>query len=256
MLAVGKSCAETDALIRRSVLPLFLAGIVLTVLVALFTYLYTRKFMSSLLQIRGFLKEVSHGNLNAKLSSSVLDRRDELGEMAHSALTMQQSLRTLVDQDALTLLANRRSGDRRLRQLVNDRSAGRKPFCIALGDIDFFKKINDTYGHECGDVVLKNLASILRRHMYNRGFAARWGGEEFLLVYENTSLEDAYPLVEALLKEIRGTEILYGGRPVKMTMTFGMASCTSSDLSGLLRDADHNLYQGKADGRDRIVADL
>jgi diguanylate cyclase (GGDEF)-like protein len=253
MLAIGKSADTVDAAIRLAILPLVFAGIALTILVALCTFLYTKKFSSSLEQIRGFLKEVSHGNLNTKLSPSVLDRRDELGEMAHSALTMQQSLRTLVDQDALTLLPNRRSGEKRLRQLAADSSAGSVPFCAAIGDIDFFKRINDTYGHECGDVVLRNIASILRSHMYNKGFAARWGGEEFLLVYENASMEDAHTQLEALVEEIRSTETHYGGQAIKVTMTFGLAAGSSSDTTVLLREADARLYQGKNAGRDRIV---
>ena len=253
MLFVGKESRAVDASVQKSIRPLMIADILLVVLVSLFTFLYTRQFASALLQIHIFLKKVSTGDLNARLSSSVLGRRDELGETAQSALTMQHSLRVLVEQDALTALANRRSGDKRLRKLVNDSYSREIPFCVSIGDIDFFKKVNDTYGHECGDAVLKNVAAKLRTHMHSKGFAARWGGEEFLLVFENTDLPEACRALETLLQDIREMETAYEDEIIKVTMTFGITRGCTSDVTQLLRIADEKLYEGKTAGRNRIV---
>lgn len=253
MLFVGKPSAAVDASIRKSIIPLIIADILLAVLVSLFTSFYIKKFASSLLQIHSFLKQVSTGDLNARLPSSVVNRHDELGEIAHSALNMQRSLHILVEQDALTALSNRRSGDRQLRQLVADSYAKGIPFCVAIGDIDFFKKVNDTYGHECGDVVLQNIAAKLQLHMRGKGFAARWGGEEFLLVFENAELAEAKELLEKLLEDIRSTETPYEEHIIRVNMTFGLTQGFTSDVTKLLRNADEKLYEGKTTGRNKIV---
>ena len=254
MLFVGKPTAEVDALVRRSLYPLLIVDIILMILTSLLTFRYTKSFVSVLMQIHSFLREVSTGNLNAKLSSSVLGRNDELGEIGQSALTMQRSLYTLVEKDALTDLHNRRSGEKKLRQVMEASDAKGTPFCIAIGDIDFFKKINDTYGHECGDLVLQNLSSVMRRHMHMIGTAVRWGGEEFLLIFENMDLDAALESLEQLMNSIRDTECLYEEQPIKVTMTFGIVPGDTKDAGKSLRVADEKLYAGKAGGRNRIVS--
>lgn len=254
MLFVGKPTAEVDAFVRRSLYPLLIADIILVILTSLITFLYTKKFAAVLLQIHSFLREVSTGNLNAKLSSSVLGRNDELGEIGQSALTMQRSLYTLVEQDALTSLCNRRSGDKKLRQTMETSAAKSVPFCVAIGDIDFFKRINDTYGHECGDLVLQTIASIMRSHMHRIGTVARWGGEEFLLIFENMGLDTALESLDQLMNAIRAAECQYEGQTIKVTMTFGIVAGDTNDARTNLRIADEKLYAGKTGGRNRIVS--
>lgn len=253
MLCVSKPSAKVDAAIQKSIQPLVLADILLVVAVTFLTFFYTKRFASALLHIHSFLKEVSTGDLNVRLSSSVLNRSDELGEIAHSALNMQQSLHLLIEQDALTHLANRRSGDKKLRQLVAEARKNNSPFCISIGDIDFFKKVNDTYGHECGDKVLQNVAACLRKRMRGKGFAARWGGEEFLLVFENSTMDDAYALLTLLLEDIRNMETKYDDCTIQVTMTFGLAFGETHDVTQLLRNADQKLYEGKTTGRNKIT---
>lgn len=253
MLFVGKPTTEVDDSIQRAIYPLMAADIILVVITSIFTFFYTRKIVAALLQIHGFLGEVSKGDLNANLSPSVLKRHDELGEIAHSALNMQRSLHTLVEQDALTSLANRRSGDRQLRQIVENSAANGRAFCVAIGDIDLFKKVNDTYGHECGDMVLKNISNKLRLHMHGNGTAVRWGGEEFLLVFEGMNLAQSSQLLEEILSDIRSMESEYNGHIIKVTMTFGLAPGNTNDVTALLRTADEKLYKGKTMGRNRIV---
>lgn len=253
MLFVGKPTAEVDDSVFESIRPLMIADIVLALVIGLFIFLYTQTIVSALLQIHRFLGQIAKGNLDAVISPSVLKRNDELGEIAHSALDMQRSLHTLIEQDTLTSLANRRSANNKLQQTVAEAKAQGHDFCIALGDIDFFKKVNDTYGHDCGDLVLKNVASKLKEHMKGYGMAARWGGEEFLLIFEHSEEDRAFRILTSLLDDIRSMESEYGGQSVKVTMTFGLTAGYTDNLTELLCAADHNLYIGKESGRNRIV---
>lgn len=253
MLFVGKPTAEVDASVRASIYPLMIADLIFMIVVSFLIFLYTRGFTSSLLQIHGFLKEVSSGNLNASLPSEVLRRNDELSEIAHSALNMQRSLHNLVEQDALTSLANRRSGDKQLKQIMKSAATDGTSFCIALGDIDDFKKVNDTYGHDCGDLVLKSIAEIFRRRMRGNGFAARWGGEEFLLIFENMNLMQAKLLLKEILDDIRSMECKYDDLFICVTMTFGLTQGNTENVTELLRTADDRLYKGKSSGKNQVV---
>lgn len=253
MLFVGKPTAEVDASVRASIYPLVIADLIFMVVVSFFIFLYTRRFTSALLQIRGFLKEVSMGNMDASLSAEVLRRNDELSEIARSAQNMQRSLHNLVEQDALTSLANRRSGDQHLRQLMKNAAADGTSFCVALGDIDNFKRVNDTYGHDCGDLVLKQVADIFRRRMRGNGFAARWGGEEFLLIFENMDLTRAKLLLKEILDDIRSAECKYDDVSVCVTMTFGLTQGSTENVTELLRTVDDRLYMGKNSGKNQVV---
>lgn len=101
-----------------------------------------------------FLETIAKGELYAEFDADVLERKDELGEMGRYLIKMQKSLQELVEQDILTGLYNRRSGENLLRQTCENYRKDGIPFCVAIGDIDHFKRVNDTYGHECGDVAL------------------------------------------------------------------------------------------------------
>lgn len=254
MLFIGKSSAAVSQSIQRYVYPLTWLIIGFVALVAVCIYFYTRRFVAVLLHIHSFLSEVASGNLNATLDHSVTKRSDELGDIGRCALSMQRSLRTMIEQDALTELYNRRSGEKKLRQIFEEAQSSRHSFALAIGDIDFFKKINDTYGHECGDAVLKNVSALLKQHMWRRGFAARWGGEEFLLVFENVDLAEARKQLELLMDKIHELDTLYEGQHVKINMTFGLVCESDKDVHTLLKEADEKLYIGKTNGRNQVVS--
>ncbi len=253
MLFVGKPSDVINDKIMQSIYPLLIADFCVMIVIALFIFLYTHGFGTSLLKIRTFLGEISTGNLNASLDGSVLLRNDEFGDIGRSALSMQSSLRHMVEQDTLTELFNRRSANRKLQQVISRSETSEMPFCLAIGDIDFFKKINDTYGHDCGDVVLKEVAKTLRKHMRTNGFVARWGGEEFLLVFDHSNTETAYNSLCDLLDSVRALRIPYGEHIIQLTMTFGLSSCDNKDVEVLFKQADDKLYDGKSGGRNRVV---
>ena len=254
MLFVGRPSETVSLSIQNYVYPLTWLIIGFVALVSVCIYFYTRRFVAVLLHIHSFLSEVASGNLNATLDHSVTKRSDELGDIGRCALSMQRSLRTMIEQDALTELYNRRSGEKRLRQIFEEARSSRLSFALVIGDIDFFKRVNDTYGHECGDAVLKNVSALLKQHMWRRGFAARWGGEEFLLVFENVDLAEARKQLELLMDKIHELDTLYEGQHVKVNMTFGLVCESDKDIHTLLKEADAKLYIGKTNGRNQVVS--
>lgn len=253
IMFVGKPAAEVNSQVNRALSPIVIVGILTLVLVCLFSIYYATTFLRALYGLKTFFSKVATGNLSEELAPAVLKRGDELTELGRSALAMQNSLRNLVERDTLTELYNRRSGGHHLIHSMEKAKSKGTPFTLVIGDIDFFKKVNDTYGHPCGDLVLKNVALLLREHMKDKGYAIRWGGEEFLLVYENSHLKEAYELLSTLLEDIRNTCIQSDKHQIYITMTFGMACDSSKDLKELLKDADDRLYYGKNNGRNQIV---
>ena len=254
MLFVGRPSETVSLSIQNYVYPLTWLIIGFVALVSVCIYFYTRRFVAVLLHIHSFLSEVASGNLNATLDHSVTKRSDELGDIGRCALSMQRSLRTMIEQDALTELYNRRSGDKKLRQIFEEARSSRHSFALAIGDIDFFKKVNDTYGHECGDAVLKNVSALLKLQMWRRGCAARWGGADVLLVCESVELTEARKQLELLMDKIHELDTLYEGQHVKVNMTFGLICDPDKDIHALLKEADEKLYIGKTNGRNQVVS--
>lgn len=254
MLFVGTPSSSVNNSILKSLYPLLFLVILVMAVIAACLYFYTRKFVMDLLKIRSFLTEISNGNLNTELDTSILNRSDEFGDIGRSALSMQRSLRHMIESDPLTELFNRRYAHRKLEHILTKSNNQNTSFALAIGDIDFFKHVNDTYGHECGDLVLKKVAVLFREHMHSYGFASRWGGEEFLLVFDRMTPEDAYKSLSELLEKLRDLEINYNDTTIKITMTFGMvAGRCDTNIQQLLKEADDKLYQGKNAGRNQIV---
>ncbi len=169
---------------------------------------------------------------------------------------MESELYDMANKDHLTGLHNRRQMIHILKSLVEDSS--QEKFAIAMLDADYFKKINDTYGHDAGDEVLKALAKILNdeqagNEMFQPG---RWGGEEFLICLGDYSgeKEQIKEYFETLRKRISENVIVYGEHHIKVTVTIGLAFYESDKtLHELLKEADEKLYAGKESGRNRVV---
>lgn len=253
MIFVGKPSEEVEQMVFQAVSPIIVLEIVIMLVICCITIRFSRRLVSAIRKIEVFLEKVSGGNLHEEFDSAVLERTDELGEMGRYLIRMQASLRGLVEQDMLTGLHNRRSGEKLLRQVHDNYVSEQTPFCVAIGDIDYFKKVNDTYGHECGDVVLAKLASLLNVHMRGRGFAVRWGGEEFLLVYRDMHLNTAVTCIQEMMREIRNLRIQYEDLWIDVTMTFGLVEGSGEKVEHIIRDADEKLYEGKNSGRNKLI---
>lgn len=253
MIFLGKPSAEVERLVFRSIIPIIVLGILVMLAVCFVTIRFSSKLVVAIRKTEMFVETIANGELHAELDAEVLERKDELGDMGHYLIRMQKSLRELVEQDILTGLYNRRSGEKLLKQTCENYRKEGVPFCVAIGDIDHFKKVNDTYGHECGDVTLAKISEWIKEHMQGRGFVARWGGEEILLVYDNMRLNTAVSCLKELMEEIRAQRIEYGNTVFGITMTFGLTEGNEGKVEHIVRDADTMLYEGKNSGRDRIV---
>lgn len=176
-------------------------------------------------------------------------------EMEKKLVLYNEKLHKLASLDPLTGLLNRRSMKAFLEKSEKEcRNGIIENLSIAIGDIDFFKKVNDTYGHECGDQVLKKLADIFRESVAGRGTISRWGGEEFLFVFSNINGDEALIILDEMRKRLKRTEIPYNDEIVKVTMTFGLSEFDfQRGIDFSINEADTKLYQGKESGRNKIV---
>ena len=158
-------------------------------------------------------------------------------------------LQDQANTDALTGLYNRRKAMQYLEQILTPSNHDFISICIC--DIDFFKKVNDNYGHDVGDIVLQNLADIMTTTLNKNILAARWGGEEFLLVFTGYNGDEAYAELESLRNSIKSKS---KEQTFSITMTFGLAEYDfNSDIDTVIKEADEKLYMGKENGRDQIV---
>lgn len=154
--------------------------------------------------------------------------------------------------DILTGLFNRRRGMEYLEEL--SRKSADVGFSLCICDIDFFKKVNDKYGHDVGDEVLIKISEVFRKEIQKGNFAARWGGEEFLLLFPACNGDDALIELEKIRREIKDLRIQAAGEAFGITMTFGLAEFDFyQGLKATLKEADEKLYNGKEQGRDRII---
>ena len=162
--------------------------------------------------------------------------------------------------DRLTTLANRRGFDQALEDLTAEARIGQTPLCLIIADIDFFKKFNDTHGHQVGDQVLRLVGRTLDDGTKGRDFAARYGGEEFAIILPDTPLEGASTLAEHLRKTLETRKLARKGSSEgfgAITMSFGVTQYTTGEtLEALVGRADKLLYKAKELGRNRVVASL
>lgn len=169
---------------------------------------------------------------------------------------VQASLQAAV-VDTLTGLHNRRYFDSNAAAALDQAANRGKPFCLMALDIDHFKRINDSYGHEAGDQILKAFASRIRRVVRGRDMICRTGGEEFVIVMPETSIEIAKKVAERVRRTIEADLFTYAPdtAPIPVTTSVGLADRRLGDtLDSLLKRADTALYQSKQDGRNRVTA--
>ena len=258
MIFVAQPSANVEKLIRNSIMPMVVIAILVMILVAFVTIHYTTGLVDTIKKIETYMANIAKGHLHDALDYEVLKRDDELGEMGRNAVRMQKSLRELVEEDTLTGLNNRRCGEKKLHQTYEDYAKRGISYCVALGDIDFFKRVNDTYGHDCGDVVLTEIAKRLKYFMRGKGYAVRWGGEEFLLVFPEFHIDEAEEVMNEFIHELDAHSVSYKEETeVHITMTFGIVEAGEqfANIDSMVSGADRRLYIGKQNGRNQIVAE-
>lgn len=159
----------------------------------------------------------------------------------------------LVNYDTLTHLLNRRKLLRYVNNAIERANTKNEPFCLLLFDLDDFKQINDTYGHDCGDEVLKMAARVIFKGVKSKDYVFRWGGEEILVLLK-TNYEMSMKIAERIRAEIAYQTIDYNEHQIKITATVGVAPyIPETTPEKLFATADKNLYTGKRNGKNRVV---
>ncbi len=185
-----------------------------------------------------------------------VNTKDEIGELYSSFEAMRQKVKLLTTTDALTGVLNRRFFMINLEKEYERLKRSGGDLCCLMLDIDNFKKVNDTWGHQCGDAVLIRLGSLMMGIGRTYDILARYGGEEFIIALPHTSLEDARIFAERLRKSVEGHTIVFDNTKLSVTISMGI-SCFSNLASDtpdlLIKRADSALYTAKRTGKNKVV---
>jgi diguanylate cyclase len=174
----------------------------------------------------------------------------------HGSITVERDTRKMAHTDPLTGLWNRRKMYELLQDHAKAFNIGRVQFALIMADIDHFKRINDTYGHDTGDLVLQHVTAILKENLREHDHIGRWGGEEFLILLGGADEQGALAAIDHLQTALRGTPLKHGEHVLTLTITFGVytfgnEACANIDIA--LKSADEALYAGKNRGRNCVV---
>jgi diguanylate cyclase (GGDEF)-like protein/PAS domain S-box-containing protein len=176
--------------------------------------------------------------------------------LALANLKLREVLRHQSVRDPLTGLFNRRYMEETLDRELSRASRRNEAVAVAMCDLDHFKQFNDTFGHEAGDLVLREVAATLQKNVRQGDIVCRFGGEELVLIFPEATAEIATERAEFLREQVKALALSYRGRTLgKITISIGIAMYPEDGVSfeGLIRASDQALYRAKADGRDRVV---
>lgn len=253
MVGVCRKATDIEKNIRMAVRPILLLSIAAIFVIGAISISYTRILTKRIRILQQFMKKLTKDDFEAEMPAGLLKVEDEIGDLARSGKKMQESIRRQVEYDEMTQLYNRRYGDKNLLKMKAQMQISGIKYCVAIGDIDFFKKVNDNYGHEAGDEVLIHVARVLKKQLLANGFVCRWGGEEFLIVIESHTIEQAEHILQSILDTLRNQTITYQEQQIRVTMSMGLVSVKAEDeIDDILRCADQKLYEAKENGRDQI----
>ena len=173
-------------------------------------------------------------------------------------LTLSAAIKKLIqdsETDSLTGLFNRRTFMKKVENEAMCFKRNKKPFSLLFADIDFFKKINDTYGHAAGDEILIYISNILNTEKREIDQVARWGGEEFLILLPETNLEGAILQGNKVRELISAKPIIHEGQEIQITMSFGVSEYSKdTNIEKTIDQADQRLYLAKNSGRNKVVS--
>ena len=180
--------------------------------------------------------------------------RGRLKRQKEELTSAVDTIRTMATMDELTALANRRHMNEVLGTEERRKDAPARRVCIALLDLDFFKAINDRYGHAGGDAVLRSFAAAARSQLRAGDVLARWGGEEFLLMLPDTDLDAAAAVVQRMADQVGASSIKELDRALTITFSAGVVErCAEEPFADTISRADRAMYLAKTSGRNRIV---
>jgi len=204
------------------------------------------------------LQHAAHDNLPVEKEDISIKEFDLLAhtmnEQLEKRLELQHKLEQLAQKDPLTDLYNRRRMDELLNLEISRVKRNNNQFSLVLCDIDHFKQVNDTYGHETGDKVIIAVADILKQSLRQQDFVCRWGGEEFLIALPDTNINQAVTVAEKIRASCERCIVSNSNNNVNFTLTFGIdVFDNTKDIKATIAAADTALYEGKQTGRNMVV---
>lgn len=206
------------------------------------------------LAMSGFVQRVAMLDMSLAIDIYHQVEVEELVDSLRSVADERKQLVAAVQQDALTRLASRRHALERLQEYLARASTGQQPLSIAMADLDHFKAVNDRLGHLIGDRVLQDVANRILTSVRGRDLVGRYGGEEFLLLFPDTSLEVAGQVAERIREHVAATPVHLPEATVPVTLSLGLGAYRVGDSAkSLLERADQALYTAKHSGRNRVV---
>ena len=214
-------------------------------------------FRERMNRLRLFCKLVEDGDLHPVLDLGVDKRPDDLTLLALSFDAMRERLGEQIGTDPLTGCLNRRALETRLRAELRQAKRRANTLAILAIDLDHFKEINDTHGHPLGDLVLTDLAGIMRMTARDTDAVARLGGDEFIIVLPDTGWEGALIFAERVRRRVDEHTFQSPKASMRLTISVGVALARGTDAispAGLLQEADQSLYKAKSAGRNRVFA--
>ena len=178
----------------------------------------------------------------------------EVAYMRRQLIGENVKLEDMASFDPLTGLYNRRSIEEHLKKIMKENYYVDQSFSVIMCDLDDFKKVNDTYGHEAGDLVLRTAAQKMQSQVRDGDVIGRWGGEEFLIIL-NSNKAVSSQIAERIRDSIDNCVVKYKSRTIKISMTLGVAAYHSGiDAKSLVDAADKKLYRGKTNGKNQVVS--
>lgn len=229
--------------------------ILVVLMIALIVLTYSSQLATRLTSIKEYLGTlVDDTNTEATMDDEMLERSDEIGDLARYAVKVGGQLRSIMGKDPLTGLYNRRSGRHFLDDLRDEYLENGTEYTLVMCDIDHFKNVNDTYGHDAGDKVLKGFSKIVSDTcaLYPGSFAIRWGGEEILMGFK-LSKTLTVEAIEKIKGRLNVMKFETEKERFSISATFGVASCRpNTEIHDVIVAADEKLYVGKENGRNRI----
>lgn len=248
-----------NTLLRLKNITLLMVAILLTI-VGIAAFFVSYSILSPLKLLTNGAIQVAKGDFSVKIP---VKKQDELGstisifnDMVEKVYQYNIQLEKLSTVDSLTGLFNRGHIMDVFAMHIKRYDRNQAPFSILMVDLDFFKKINDSYGHTTGDAVLVEMGKIFSTILRSIDAAGRYGGEEFLIILDNTPAWQAEKTAERIRKAVEHSEILMDGKKIKVTVSIGIATINHiKDAKGnnLINKADKALYQAKREGRNCVV---
>ena len=191
------------------------------------------------------------------LGEEMYRSKERISELQEKVRVLESALhreRKKSSTDTLTKLPNRRGIDDSLAKMEAAFKRYKDNYSVVIFDLDHFKSVNDTYGHDAGDMILASFAKQLRRYSRELDIVGRWGGEEFLVILPKTDGDGAFRFAQKLREVVEKSKFLYRGRRIPVTVSGGVAERSSyPDMESMLKAADEKLYLAKEGGRNRIV---